>query len=411
MSELDRREFLQGVALAAGAVGVAGCRDERVSAPQAARAVAPPSPPVVSPAPLPEPSVATALPAASRERAVSAPLLPRVTTEPLRGPPWATSDPFLFCVHHLDAYPAGDGRMAPAAALAGRRLGQDFSRRDGWSMYHGRVVPGFPRHPHRGFETVTVTRTGFVDHSDSLGATARYGGGDTQWMTAGRGIAHAEMFPLRERGRANPLELFQIWLNLPARSKFVDPYFTMMWAHTIPVHRVLDPGGRAAVITTVAGAFAGQRSPAPPPQSWASVARAEIAIWTIVLEPGATWTLPAARDGVERSRYFFRGDQLTVAGQAVSGGRRIRLQPDRPAPLQAGASTCELLMLQGRPIGEPVVSHGPFVMNTREEIRQAYADYRSGSFGGWPWSSDAPVHPSEQGRFAVHADGRRETPA
>src|SRR3954454_12015900 len=129
------------------------------------------------------------------------------------GFPWETADPFLFCVHHDDAYPEGNERFGSAASLAGRNIGQDFAGKDGWRMYHGDVVPGFPQHPHRGFETVTIARRGFIDHSDSLGATARFGHGDTQWMTAGKGIVHSEMFPLRQRDASNPLELFQIWLN------------------------------------------------------------------------------------------------------------------------------------------------------------------------------------------------------
>src|ERR1044071_1774244 len=124
------------------------------------------------------------------------------------GFPWETADPFLFCVYHNDAYPAGNDAMGPAASLAGRDIGQDFAGKDGWRMYHGQIVPGFPRHPHRGFETVTVTRRGFIDHSDSLGATARYGDGAVQWMTAGSGIVHAEMFPLLNPSGQEPAELF-----------------------------------------------------------------------------------------------------------------------------------------------------------------------------------------------------------
>src|SRR3954470_3496991 len=104
------------------------------------------------------------------------------------GFPWETADPFLFCVYHNDAYPAGNELMGPAASLAGRDVGQDFAGKDGWRMYHGDTVPGFPRHPHRGFETVTIVRRGLIDHSDSLGATARFGHGDVQWLTAGRGL-------------------------------------------------------------------------------------------------------------------------------------------------------------------------------------------------------------------------------
>src|SRR5262249_40395259 len=126
------------------------------------------------------------------------------------GFPWVTADPFLFCVHHDDAYPAGNEKMGPAMSLAGRNLGQDFAGKDGFRMYHGTVVPGFPGHPHRGFETVTFVRRGYIDHSDSLGAAARFGPGDAQWLTAGGGIVHSEMFPLLEREKPNPLELFQI---------------------------------------------------------------------------------------------------------------------------------------------------------------------------------------------------------
>ena len=102
---------------------------------------------------------------------------PVLSVKPL-GFPWETVDPFLFCAYHDDAYPQGNAAMAPQATLAGRNIGQDFSRKDGWSMYHGETVPGFPGHPHRGFETVTVVRKGLIDHSDSLGATARFGQGD-----------------------------------------------------------------------------------------------------------------------------------------------------------------------------------------------------------------------------------------
>ncbi|HYN59579.1 MAG TPA: pirin family protein, partial [Rubrivivax sp.] len=152
------------------------------------------------------------------------------------GFPWQTIDPFLFCVYHDDAYPRGNAQFGPDAPLDGRNLGQDFAGKDGWRMYHGLKVPGFPAHPHRGFETVTIVRRGLIDHSDSLGAAARFGGGDVQWLTAGRGIVHAEMFPLLDAGAPNPLELFQIWLNLPARNKMAEPHFKMLWSQDIPRH-------------------------------------------------------------------------------------------------------------------------------------------------------------------------------
>ncbi|MGZ3426601.1 MAG: pirin family protein, partial [Polyangia bacterium] len=218
---------------------------------------------------------------------------------------WPTLDPFLFCVHHDDRYPAGDERLAPSASLAGRNLGQDFEGKDGWRMYHGRTVPGFPAHPHRGFETVTIVRDGFIDHSDSLGATARFGRGDVQWLTAGNGIVHAEMFPLVERERPNRLELFQIWLNLPRADKRVAPHFTMLWGEQIPTAIARDAEGRSTEVAVIAGHVGDTRAPAPPPSSWAARADADVAIWTIKMAPGARWTLPAAARGTDRMLYFF----------------------------------------------------------------------------------------------------------
>jgi redox-sensitive bicupin YhaK (pirin superfamily) len=238
------------------------------------------------------------------------------TTRPL-GFPWVTRDPFLFCVYHNDAYPKGNEHQGPAASLAGRDMGQDFAGKDGWRMYHGQEVPGFPQHPHRGFETVTVVRRGLIDHSDSLGATARFGRGDTQWLTAGKGILHCEMFPLVEREKENPLELFQIWLNLPKEDKMVEPHFTMLWSDSIQKKSIVDEGGKQTDITVVAGVFGELRGPRTPPKSWAARDENDVAIWTIKMAPGAKVTLPAARvKGVNRSLYFFAGERLKIEGKS-----------------------------------------------------------------------------------------------
>ncbi len=325
------------------------------------------------------------------------------------GFPWVCADPFLFCVHHDDAYPAGNERLGPQASLAGRDLGQDFAGKDGWRMYHGRVVPGFPQHPHRGFETVTIVRRGLIDHSDSLGATARFGRGDVQWLTAGDGIVHCEMFPLVERSAPNPLELFQIWLNLPAEDKHVPPHFGMLWNRDIPRHVFTDDAGRRTDVTVIAGQLDGKRAPAPPPRSWAARKDTDLAIWTLKLAPGARWTLPpAAAATTVRTLYFFRGSSMRLGGERLDAHAAVVVRADAEVPLEAGADECELLLLQGRPIGQPVVAHGPFVMNTRAEIQQAMQDYQRTRFGGWPWPVDDPVHAREEGRFAKHADGRIE---
>src|SRR5687768_6212890 len=328
---------------------------------------------------------------------------PIVKVSPL-GSRWQTADPFLFCVHHIDHFPKGNDELGPAASLAGRAIGADFEGKDGWRMYHGDVVPGFPQHPHRGFETVTIVRQGYIDHSDSLGATARFGMGDVQWLTAGAGVVHSEMFPLLDDAGPNTLELFQIWLNLPARNKLAEPYFTMLWDPDIPRRR--SPG---VDVTVIAGTLEGVSPLAPPPHSWGADPDADLAIWSIAMEAGASWTIPAARDArTMRTLHQFSGDGMTVAGRDVPGPAAIQVRADQPVTIEASRGPVEILLLQGRPIGEPVAQYGPFVMNTREQLQQAFADYQRTQFGGWPFEANDPVFPRDAGRFAKHADGRVE---
>lgn len=335
---------------------------------------------------------------------------PILASRPL-GFPWQAADPFLFCVHHVDAYPAGNAQLGPASSLEGRNLGDDFALKDGWRMYHGQGVPGFPPHPHRGFETVTLVRRGFIDHSDSLGASARFGAGDVQWLTAGEGIVHSEMFPLLDPREPNPLELFQIWLNLPGEDKLAPAHFAMLWGRDIPQLSFTDPKGRGTELTLVAGRLEGRRAPSPPPRSWASRVDSDVMIAPLRMEAGATFTLPPAADvRTKRTLYFFAGASLDVAGEALREPRAIEVRGDAAIELHAGDGGSEILLLQGRPIGEPVAQHGPFVMNTREEIQRAFFDYQRTRFGGWPWPSEEPVHPRDAGRFARHADGRVENP-
>ncbi|OJX40439.1 MAG: pirin [Chloroflexi bacterium 44-23] len=321
---------------------------------------------------------------------------------------WETNDPFLFCAHHHDDYPAGNDSFGPQASLAGRSLGQDFDAANPWRMYHGRIVPGFPAHPHRGFETITIVLNGFVDHSDSNGAAGRYGNGDVQWMTAGSGLQHAEMFPLLYQDQPNPLELFQVWLNLPAASKFAQPFFKMLWAEDIPVVTVADEAGRKTSITIIAGNLAGTHALPPAPDSWAADPANEVGIWLVQMQPEATWQLPAASQPLSRSLYFFRGDALSVAGVSIPPQHSVDLLVDLPLILKNGEEDGFFLILQGKPIDEPVSQYGPFVMNTRAEIQQAMVDYHNTQFGGWPWDRDDNVHPRSAGRFARYEDGSRE---
>ncbi len=318
--------------------------------------------------------------------------------------PWVGLDPFIMTVHHVDQYPTGNDELGPTTPLTGRRIGSDFSYQDGWSMYHGDVVPGFPQHPHRGFETVTVVRRGYVDHSDSLGATARYGGGDVQWLTTGSGIQHSEMFPLLSEDADNPLELFQIWLNLPPESKMVPAYFGMLWSEEIPN---IEPAPGVAV-EVMAGEIDGHRAPAPPPDSWASQPGSHLAIWHISLEPGAKWQLPLAPASVNRMLHCVGGDDVRIGGTSVADGTGVQLRADVDTVLDNRGGPAAFLLLQGEPIGAPVFQMGPFVMNTPDELRQAFDDYNRTGFGGWPWSRRDPVHARTEGRFALHADGKVE---
>jgi redox-sensitive bicupin YhaK (pirin superfamily) len=324
------------------------------------------------------------------------------------GFPWTTQDPFLFCVHHDDAYPKGNDVMGPAVSLAGRNIGQDFDPTQKWRMYHGAHVPGFPAHPHRGFETVTICTKGLIDHSDSLGAAGRFGNGDVQWMTAGKGVQHCEMFPLLNKEKENPLELFQIWLNLPKAKKLATPHFAMLWSDTIPILQIKDEYGKVTSVKVVAGKMGDTQAPDPAPNSWAVNPENEVAIWTIKMEAGAQWTLPKASVQANRSLYFYDGKSILIADKPFSMHMAVELRADQEVKLINGESESYLLLLQGKPINEPVTQYGPFVMNSQAEIQQAYMEFQQTQFGGWPWPSYEHVHPREKGRFAKYPDGKEE---
>ncbi|MFM2393671.1 MAG: hypothetical protein RLZZ546_1653 [Bacteroidota bacterium] len=322
---------------------------------------------------------------------------------------WDTYDPFLFCVHHEDKFPAGNGEMGPDTShFEGRSIGDDFIIKDGWRMYHGTAVPGFPGHPHRGFETITVVREGVVDHADSMGASGRYGQGDVQWMTAGNGVQHSEMFPLIHDDKENPLELFQIWLNLPSKNKMVAPHFKMLWGSKIPKITCKDGQNKACYIEVIAGNILDHIAPAPPPDSWAADPSNEVAIFNIKMDANATFNLPKASLGVNRVIYFYEGDTLMIDNEKISNYHSAKVNPTEDLLLVNGNKESKILVLQGRPINETVIQYGPFVMNSKAEIQEAFEDYHKTKFGGWPWSRYDQVHDKSSGRFAKHADGTFE---
>ena len=321
---------------------------------------------------------------------------------------WETRDPFLFCVHHEDHYPKGNGKLGPAASLAGRHIGQDFIVKDGWRMYHGQTIPGFPGHPHRGFETITVVKKGFVDHADSTGAAGRYGNGDVQWMTAGKGVQHSEMFPLLNETGENPAELFQIWLNLPGKSKMVEPHFKMFWNEDIPRFSMVDENDKKTNIELLVGKFNGKSAQDSPPDSWAADEENHVAVIHLHLEPHAKFVVPAGVKGIHRTLYFYSGESLLIEGEEFPEYHGAAVEPDKDTVLQNGPDETKVLILQGRPINEPVVQHGPFVMNSKLEIYEAFEEYQRTQFGGWPWPKYDMVHDAKAGRFALHADGTKE---
>ena len=183
----------------------------------------------------------------------------------------------------------------------------------------------------------------------------------------------------------------------------------MLWDRDIPRKVFTDAAGRRTEVMVIAGALDGTMPLPPPPHSWAAKPESDVAIWSIALEKDATWTVPAATGPQTlRTVHFFAGSALRVAGRLVSGTSAVQVQANQPVSIEAVDGPADILLLQGRPIGEPVAQYGPFVMNTQEELQRAFSDYQRTQFGGWPWPENAPVHGRDAVRFAKHADGRME---
>jgi hypothetical protein len=161
-------------------------------------------------------------------------------------------------------------------------------------------------------------------------------------------------------------------------------------------------------VTLIAGHKDGIQALSPPPDSWAAKDEANVAIMLIKMDPEAKWKLDATTQDTDRSLYFYRGNNLRVNDSEIPSYQAIHFMPGFPLDIQNGEEESYLLLLQGRPIHEPVIQYGPFVMNSRIEIQQAFEDYRKTEFGGWPWPRPDQVHDRELGRFARYADGSEE---
>lgn len=300
--------------------------------------------------------------------------------------------------------------MEPIFDLNKKKSGEDFDLTAPWRMYYGDRIPGFPVHPHRGFETVTIVEKGYVDHTDSAGATGRYGEGDVQWMTAGRGMQHCEMFPMIHQDRENTLELFQIWLNLSGKNKMVEPYYQMHWHEDIPLVEEKDSEGRKTTVKIVAGSYKGIGALDPNRDSWAAEPKNHVAIWLIHLDPQAEFVIPSTVPEAGRMLYYFDGDTLLLEDTVIKKNTAAEAVAGEEIHLKNGNTRGKVLLLEGLPIEEPMAAYGPFVMNTAKEIEEAYADYRRDQFGGWPWDSPGPINPPDASRFARYDNGRIEYP-
>ncbi|ALH94630.1 pirin family protein [Acinetobacter equi] len=310
-------------------------------------------------------------------------------------------DPFIFTAHHIDHYPQGNANLGPATPATQQE----------YNMYYGDVVPGFPEHPHTGFETITLVEQGYVDHFDSLGNGGRYAAGDVQWLSTGHGVEHCEMFPLIHQDKANPFELFQIWFNSSPEQKKQPADYKMFWREHIPhiIHETSQ--GLKSDVRVISGKFKQQKALERPPHSWAAADENKVNIYLITLDANAELTIPATTSTSTRFAYFYQGSTLNIADTSIGFKHLVELKPDDDIHLIAGDQEARILWLEGEPIGAPVAMRGPFVLNSDTELDQAFLRYRNTRFGKWPWPNNAPVFNRETPRFASYGGGvKKEFP-
>ena len=301
--------------------------------------------------------------------------------------PMPIRDPYILGAYHYDQYPKGNGKMGPdPTLLAGKNLGNDFDREAKWRMYHGETIPGFPHHPHRGFEIVTIVEEGFADHFDSKGSKGRYGNGDVQLMSAGSGVLHGEMFPMLDDENDNPFRLFQIWLNLPAANKFTEPDYKMLWNEKIPRGSFQDENGKNINLKVILGEYYGVKAQEPLKNSWAIDPKHHVGIALVEMEPGAIFKLNAVSKTLNRFVFFYDGTStISVEDYKMQERFIADLAGDEEIVITNGDQKAKILILEGEPINEPVFAYGPFVMSSEKELQEAFNDYRRTQFGGWPW--------------------------
>ncbi|WP_458375164.1 pirin family protein [Pseudomonas pergaminensis] len=228
---------------------------------------------------------------------------------------------------------------------------------------------GVGQHPHRGFETVTIVYDGEVEHRDSTGAGGTIGPGDVQWMTAAKGILHEEFHSEAFARSGGALEMVQLWVNLPAKDKMADAGYQTIVDGDIPV---LPLANNAGQLRLIAGEFAGTRGPAR--------TFTPIDVWDLRLNAGKPVTLDL-HEGRNTALVILRGTVMVNGGEVARQGQLALFERDGSQLTLEASDDAKVLLLSGEPIDEPIVGHGPFVMNTEEEIHQAFADFHSGKFG------------------------------
>ena len=225
-------------------------------------------------------------------------------------------------------------------------------------------IGGFPSHPHRGFETVTYMQAGRMRHRDNAGNEGLLGPGSVQWMTAGRGIVHSEM-PEQESGL---MQGFQLWVNLPAKDKMTAPRYQDIAADRVPV---ADLGGDVSA-RVLAGEIAGVKGPVDPGAT-------QPIFLDLTLPAGSAATIPLP-EGHNAFVYVYEGEaRVGDPGESLARGRIGVLSPGDDVQLGSDKGA-RLILVAGKPLGEPVAKYGPFVMNTEAELAQAFDDYRAGRF-------------------------------
>jgi redox-sensitive bicupin YhaK (pirin superfamily) len=233
----------------------------------------------------------------------------------------------------------------------------------------GNEKRGVGAHPHKGFETVTVAYQGELEHRDSSGGGGKIGAGDVQWMTAGNGIVHEEFHSQEFARKGGTLQMVQLWVNLRAKDKSVKPGYQTLLKAQIPNRPIPNDGGTVRVI---AGEYGGQRGPAK--------TFTPINLWDVNLKPGKSAELPLPNGHTTLFLVLSGETQINGEHQARDGDLAIFARAGNSINVKANQDA-KLLVMDGEPIAEPVVGHGPFVMNSRAEILQAFEDYQLGKMG------------------------------